>query len=69
MYSTQITTNLNLNLEYNYPTLDAQGHCQVHDVSSQIILEDKNIVQTGAEIPFHCRGGQYMVKFQRVNPG
>src|SRR4029434_2398772 len=23
----------------------------------------------GAEIPFYCRGGQYMVKFQRVIPG
>src|SRR4029434_7775935 len=26
-------------------------------------------ISTGAEIPFRCRGGQYMVKFQRVIPG
>ena len=26
-------------------------------------------VYAGAEIPFHCRGGQYMVKFQSVIPG
>ena len=27
------------------------------------------MLYAGAEIPFHCRGGQYMVKFQSVIPG
>ena len=29
----------------------------------------QNYLVPGAEIPFHCRGGQYMVTFQRVIPG
>ena len=33
------------------------------------LLDISTRVRTGAEIPFLCRGGQYMVKFQRVIPG
>src|SRR4029434_2605536 len=32
-------------------------------------IEPRHIAGSGAEIPFHCRGGQYMIQFQSVIPG
>src|SRR4029434_8792619 len=34
-----------------------------------MFLTKRKVPQTGAEIPFRCRGGQYTVTFQRVFPG